>query len=80
LTQEKTSVISFFVLRILEGLMGQGIELPPYKVDEVARLMGVSEQVVRGALREGRLPAFRVGKQWLIPRGRLNRILRGETA
>jgi excisionase family DNA binding protein len=60
--------------------MDQTIELPPYKVDEAARLMGVSEQVVRGALREGRLPAFRVGKQWLIPRERLNRIIRGESA
>jgi excisionase family DNA binding protein len=35
---------------------------------------------VRIWVREGRLPAFRVGKRWLIPRERLDRMLAGEAA
>jgi excisionase family DNA binding protein len=53
---------------------------PPYKVDEAAEQLGCTEQTVRIAVREGRLPAFRVGKQWLIPRERFDRMLRGEEA
>ena len=58
--------------------MDQTTGLPPYKVAEVAKLLGVSTQVVGYAVREGRLPAFKIGKQWLIPRDQVARLVRGE--
>lgn len=59
--------------------MDQATELRPYKINEAAELIGVSEQVVRLAVRAGRLPAFRIGKSWLIPREQLTRLVRGES-
>ena len=40
---------------------------PPYRVRDVARKFGVSEKSVRDAIAAGRIPAFRIGKSWLIP-------------
>lgn len=40
---------------------------PPYRVRDVAKKFGVSEKSVRDAIAAGRIPAFRIGKSWLIP-------------
>jgi excisionase family DNA binding protein len=45
---------------------------PPYDVPEVASVLNVSEEVVRGAARSGRLPAFKVGRAWRFPRSRID--------
>ena len=60
--------------------MDQANQGPPYKVEETAEKLGLSEQIVRDAAREGRLPAFRVGRQWLFPREKIDRMLNGEAA
>ena len=51
---------------------------PPYKIEEAAALLGFTAQTVRFAVRDGRLPAFKIGKRWFIPREPLDRLLNGE--
>lgn len=46
-------------------------------VPQVADLLGISEQTVRNEAREGRLPAVRAGRKWVIPRDRLIKWLYG---
>ena len=36
-------------------------------VQEVARMLGCSQQYVRQLLRQGRLPGQKVGRDWVIP-------------
>jgi excisionase family DNA binding protein len=38
-------------------------------VQEVARILGCSQQYVRQLLRQGRLPGQKVGRDWVIPEG-----------
>ena len=51
---------------------------PAYKIDEAASLLGLTAQTVRFAVRDGRIPAFRIGRRWFIPREQLDRLLNGE--
>ncbi len=53
-----------------------------YTVRECARILGVSDGVAYSAVREGRIPAVRVGaRRWVIPRDRFEReLLGGEVA
>ena len=44
-------------------------------VREAAEILGVCEQTVRKAARQGRIPALRVLKRVLIPRAGLDRLL-----
>lgn len=44
------------------------------RVKEVAERTGLTRQAVAHAIRQGRLPATRVGRVWLIPRTELERI------
>lgn len=54
--------------------------LPPYRVEEVARRWGVAEATVTAALRAGRLQGFQLQKIWLIPRASVARVERGDEA
>ena len=49
-----------------------------YTVDEVAHLLGLSRGVAYQYVREGVIPAERVGRRWLIPRKRLHAWLDGK--
>lgn len=49
-----------------------------YTVDEVARLLGLSRGVAYQYVRQGVIPAERIGKRWLIPRKRLHAWLDGQ--
>jgi len=40
----------------------------PYSVDQVASLLGLHVKTVRGYVRDGRLKAVRIGKQYRITR------------
>jgi excisionase family DNA binding protein len=60
--------------------MENSAKQPPYRVREAAREMGVSDDVVRKAIRDGRLGAFRVGREYRIPRERIDKMVRGEAA
>jgi excisionase family DNA binding protein len=51
-----------------------------YTVDEVAALLGVARGVAYEAVREGSIPATRVGRRWLIPRKRFHSWLDGDSA
>lgn len=53
---------------------------PPYSVEQAAKRTGLSKDAIRSAVREGRLPAFKIGREWLIHRKPLDRLLSGETA
>ncbi len=57
----------------------QGEVQPPYRARDVARKLGLSDKTVRDALAAGRIPAFKIGKVWLIPRQWVDRQV-GEAA
>jgi excisionase family DNA binding protein len=48
-----------------------------YSVDEVAALLGVARGVAYEGVRNGSIPATRVGRRWLIPRKRFHAWLDG---
>jgi excisionase family DNA binding protein len=51
-----------------------------YTVDQVAYLLNVSRGIAYQHVREGVIPAERVGRRWLIPRKRFHAWLDGQTA
>jgi excisionase family DNA binding protein len=51
-----------------------------YTVDEVAYLLNVSRGIAYQYVRDGVIPAERVGRRWLIPRKRFHAWLDGQTA
>jgi excisionase family DNA binding protein len=48
-----------------------------YTVDEVAALLGVARGVAYEGVRNGSIPATRVGRRWLVPRKRFHAWLEG---
>jgi excisionase family DNA binding protein len=53
------------------------MEVLTYSVDEVAALLGVARGVAYEGVRNGSIPATRVGRRWLIPRKRFHTWLDG---
>ena len=51
-----------------------------YTVDEVAEVLGVSRGVAYDQVREGTIPALRLGKRWVIPVARFDDWLSGGAA
>jgi excisionase family DNA binding protein len=52
-----------------------------YSVDEVAELLGIARGVAYECVRNGSIPATRLGRRWLVPRRRFHAWLDGtETA
>ena len=49
-----------------------------YTVEEVAQLLGTARSATYVAVREGRIPAVRMGRRWLIPRERFHAWLNGD--
>ncbi len=50
-----------------------------YTVDEVAQLLSLSRGITYASLRDGTIPAERVGRRWVISRRRLHAWLDGVT-
>jgi excisionase family DNA binding protein len=48
-----------------------------YTVDEVAHLLNLSRGITYQYIRDGVIPAERVGRRWLVPRRRLHAWLDG---
>jgi excisionase family DNA binding protein len=48
-----------------------------YTVDEVAHLLNLSRGITYASLRDGTIPAERVGRRWVISRRRLHAWLDG---
>ncbi len=48
------------------------VELLTYSVDQVAVLLGIARGVAYESVRNGEIPATRVGRRWLIPRKRFH--------
>lgn len=48
-----------------------------YTVDEVAYLLNLSRGIAYQYVRDGVIPAERIGRRWLIPRNRLHAWLDG---
>jgi excisionase family DNA binding protein len=44
-------------------------------VEETAELLGLSRGAAYEGVRSGDIPAVRVGRRWLVPRGRLLELL-----
>jgi excisionase family DNA binding protein len=51
-----------------------------YTVDEVARLLNLSRGATYERVRDGSIPAQRMGRRWLIPRRRFHAWLDGNEA
>lgn len=51
-----------------------------YTVDEVAQLLGLSRGAAYERVRDGSIPAQRMGRRWLIPRRRFHAWLEGAEA
>jgi excisionase family DNA binding protein len=51
-----------------------------YTVDEVAYLLNLSRGIAYQHVRDGVIPAERVGRRWLIPRKRFHAWLDGQAA
>jgi excisionase family DNA binding protein len=52
-------------------------QLMTYSVEEVAALLGIARGVAYEGVRNGSIPATRVGRRWLIPRRRFHAWLDG---
>ena len=48
-----------------------------YSVDKVAELLGIARGVAYECVRNGSIPATRVGRRWLVPRKRFHAWLDG---
>jgi excisionase family DNA binding protein len=59
-----------------EGTMNRAEPLT-YSVDEVAELLGIARGVAYECVRNGSIPATRVGRRWLVPRKRFHAWLDG---
>jgi excisionase family DNA binding protein len=53
------------------------MEVLTYSVDEVAALLGIARGVAYESVRNGEIPATRVGRRWLVPRKRFHAWLDG---
>jgi excisionase family DNA binding protein len=49
-----------------------------YSVEEVAALLGIARGVAYECVRNGSIPATRVGRRWLVPRKRFHAWLDGD--
>lgn len=49
-----------------------------YTVDQVAALLGIARGVAYDSVRNGEIPATRIGRRWLVPRKRFHAWLDGE--
>jgi len=54
-----------------------GVARLTYTVEEVAELLSLSRGITYASLRDGTIPAERVGKRWVISRRRLHAWLDG---
>ncbi|MBU0479112.1 helix-turn-helix domain-containing protein [bacterium] len=54
-----------------------GIELnaDAYKVDQAAKVLDLGEDTIRRYIREGKLEAKKVGKEWYISRPALEKLI-----
>jgi excisionase family DNA binding protein len=63
-------------MRHQEGAMNRAEPLT-YSVDEVAELLGIARGVAYECVRNGSIPATRVGRRWLVSRKRFHAWLEG---
>jgi excisionase family DNA binding protein len=47
-------------------------------LDEVANRLGIGRNQAYEAVHQGKIPALRFGRRWLIPRAAFDRLLAGE--
>jgi excisionase family DNA binding protein len=59
------------------GVESSGVARLTYTVEEVAELLSLSRGVTYQSLRDGTIPAERVGRRWVISRRRLHAWLDG---
>lgn len=51
-----------------------------YSVDEVAALLGIGRNSAYEAVRRGDFPSIKVGNRIVVPKGPIDRMLRGDAA
>jgi excisionase family DNA binding protein len=54
------------------------VERRTYSVEEAGRILGIGRNSAYEAVREGTIPALRIGKRIVIPKAALDRMLAGE--
>lgn len=67
------------VFQLIPRSGGSAVEPVTYPVREVAKLLGISLGSTYALVRDGTIPATRLGGRWLIPRTRFHAWLDGVT-
>jgi len=50
------------------------------KIEEAAKVLGISRNTAYDAVKTGELPTIKIGRRFLVPRAALERMLGGATA
>jgi len=50
------------------------------KIEEAAKVLGISRNTAYDAVKTGELPTIKIGRRFLVPRAALERMLAGATA
>lgn len=58
----------------------QEVQRQTYSVEEAAKVLGISERHAYDMVREGKLPALRLGNRIVVPVHQLERLLEGQPA
>jgi excisionase family DNA binding protein len=53
--------------------------MPPLRVSEAARELGISNQLTLKAIKRGEIDAFRLGRLWFVRRDCIDRLVHGES-
>jgi excisionase family DNA binding protein len=72
-----TTVRTGSVVRLIPRSSETAVEPVTYTVREVAKLLGISLGSTYALVRDGTIPATRLGGRWLIPRARFHAWLDG---
>jgi excisionase family DNA binding protein len=57
--------------------MNTALECRTIKIEEAARLLGISRNTAYDAAKNGQLPTVKIGKRLLVPTAALDRLLQG---
>lgn len=60
-----------------DSVMANEVAAATYRVEEAAKLLGISRNSAYEAARTGQLPTVRIGKRLVVPKVALDKLLNG---
>lgn len=76
-TATEGTTVGALVIRPTHGTEASSVVRLTYTVEEVAELLDLSRGITYASLKDGTIPAERVGRRWVISRRRLHAWLDG---